>query len=311
MNIDLRNIDIINELSQRGYEGKVSNQNLMICCPYHGESNPSFGIRIDFSYKRGLFQCWSCGENGNLIKLLSYLDECSIYTVLDKLRSQYIDEIKLDDIIDLYNKKFNNYEYVKIYDELILEKFKEPYDKYKDYLIDRGIIEEYIDIFNIKCCDKGVLSNRIIIPIYDEKNRLISYDARSIYGRKPKAIKLKDSDSKHALFGLNNIEEITDYIVIVEGEFDAIYLQQYGYNAIALLGIIMSSIQFDKLTKLDIDNIYIMFDGDVYEDEFKYKNLCQIYSKLSNYFFVKKIKIDCDPDELSYEDLQIKLKDVG
>lgn len=42
-------------------------RNLMFCCPFHGERNPSFGISVEEPHPYG---CFSCNETGTLLKLL-------------------------------------------------------------------------------------------------------------------------------------------------------------------------------------------------------------------------------------------------
>ena len=54
-------------------EPRVSGNDLNMCCPFHKESNPSFG----FNTETGLYNCFSCGAKGHISKLLENL-RCNI-----------------------------------------------------------------------------------------------------------------------------------------------------------------------------------------------------------------------------------------
>ena len=53
----------------------------LICCPVHGESNPSMGVSVE----KQVCHCFSCGFAGNFAKLLSYSmpDEFGLDTSTD------------------------------------------------------------------------------------------------------------------------------------------------------------------------------------------------------------------------------------
>ena len=46
---------------------KDTPDNIMVCCPYHQERNPSAGIRKE----DGLFHCFACGETHTLNELIT------------------------------------------------------------------------------------------------------------------------------------------------------------------------------------------------------------------------------------------------
>lgn len=54
---------------------KVSGNDLMLLCPFHKESNPSFGINTE----TGLYNCFSCGAKGHISHFLGNL-RCNILT---------------------------------------------------------------------------------------------------------------------------------------------------------------------------------------------------------------------------------------
>lgn len=61
-------------LRQHGHDKFASSgNNLMICCPFHNERNPSMGIILD-QEGNGIYQCWGCGQKGNIEKLIKHYD---------------------------------------------------------------------------------------------------------------------------------------------------------------------------------------------------------------------------------------------
>jgi hypothetical protein len=78
-----------------------------------------------------------------------------------------------------------------------------------------------------------VHQNRLIIPFYDENNKIIFYQSRKILDEdsKPKYLSKKDSD--RSLFNINKISADIPYIFITEGPLDSTFIK----NGIAVAGI--------------------------------------------------------------------------
>lgn len=55
----------------------------MICCPFHGEKNPSMKI-----YKDG-YRCFACGEYGNVIDFVMKYDNVDFKTAFVSLGGTY------------------------------------------------------------------------------------------------------------------------------------------------------------------------------------------------------------------------------
>lgn len=113
---------------------------------------------------------------------------------------------------------------------------------------------------------------------------------------------------KYLLFNLDNaIKRTTDYVILVEGVFDAMRLFTLGYNAIALLGTKLS--KYNRTILLSkFDKIYVALDNDV---SLIKKNAGQIATQkiiedLKNYVECFSIVLppNKDPDECSEEELK-------
>jgi hypothetical protein len=53
--------------------GKESNGNWITCCPYHGETNPSFEVKLD----NGVFYCFACEVRGSFVELYAKMKNVS------------------------------------------------------------------------------------------------------------------------------------------------------------------------------------------------------------------------------------------
>jgi len=299
-------IDIINELDRRGIQGKISGHNYMICCPFHNESNPSLGIAIEGD-KKGLFQCLSsnCGKRGTFFHLIAFIDGVKLSKVKDKYKIDFDIELDVKNLSNYFLsqlKEKNNKSKIKILNKKVLKKFSWLYDKYTDYLKGptRKLNSESIKKWKIICCDEGKWKNRVVIPVYDEKNRLISLVARSIDPDAPKHLKvrkLKKSDIKKVVFGLNHIKN-PELLYLVEGEFDVIYLQQNNIPAVSTGGLNnISSSQIKKIANIT-DRLIISLDGDVVEEKIR-----EVRKKINGYF---KTTILYLPDKKDPNDLTKK-----
>jgi DNA primase len=106
-------------------------------------------------------------------------------------------------------------------------------------------------------------SRRIAIPIRDCKGRLVGISGRSLGTEsKRKFLHSTGYQRDRYLFGEHRlVEGSTGKGIVVEGFFDAIYLWQQGYKAVALLGTYPSKMQVEKLVRF-FGEAVVLPDGD-------------------------------------------------
>jgi hypothetical protein len=75
--------------------------------------------------------------------------------------------------------------------------------------------------------------NRIIIPFYDENNKIIFYQSRKVLDSDQKAKYLSKKNSERSIFNINNVIEDIPHLFITEGPLDSTFIK----NGIALAGI--------------------------------------------------------------------------
>jgi|TARA_Y100000310_G_scaffold344276_1_gene456156 DNA primase len=135
-----------------------------------------------------------------------------------------------------------------------------------DYLVkDRGLSIGVIKKFQVGYCPQRVdheLRGRIVTPIHDPYGSLVALSSRQL---KKKFFFHESYDKGFYLYGLHIAKPyIIKYgrVVIVEGEFDVMYLHSHGVPmAVGMCGSALNLFQLSVLARY-CENIYIVFDGD-------------------------------------------------
>jgi DNA primase len=133
------------------------------------------------------------------------------------------------------------------------------------YLHERGIGPEVAQQLGIGFCDRGLMKDRVAIPIHDADGQLVAYAGRWVSGKLPEGeekYKLPPGFKKSlVLYNLNRVKGF-DHLVIVEGFFSAIRLHRLGIPAVALMGRSLSVEQEKLLIEQGVKTLILMLDGD-------------------------------------------------
>jgi DNA primase len=138
------------------------------------------------------------------------------------------------------------------------------------YLVERGLTPETIDAFGVGFCAKGVMAQRIAIPINNAKGELVGYAGRwpgEPPTDRPK-YRLPDGFRKAMeiyRFAEAMREPFEQPLVIVEGFFDAMRLWQIGVRkVVALMGSSLSIAQEQMLAEAlsPASQVILIFDED-------------------------------------------------
>jgi DNA primase len=274
-------IDYMLQLETRGVEITQTGVNYaMMCCPFHGESEPSLSL----SLTTGRYNCFSCHEKGDFANLIAQIDEIDLLTAYGRVKNMInpTGVVKLlekqffeDELEQKKNVRFIKWSYFKQKYASALE-----YDDARGYLYKRGITEQSIRDYRIRFCDADTAYyNRVIIPIFQER-KLVSWVGRLIYDSPTRSKTRKTGTPYYTLFGIPQLGlklgERLDYLILVEGEFDAIYLRQFGLNVVAVMGSgELNKYRLSLLRKLT-NRVVLAFDGDQAGRDGMYKNYQKI-----------------------------------
>jgi DNA primase len=171
-------------------------------------------------------------------------------------------DIKVDDFKGAATEKPIN----RLFDEVVIpypEGYEPLYGEAKNYILRRGITREQIDYYRIGACYTGKYHNRIIVPVLNQSEQLVSFIARDYTGNlKPKVLTPPSLEGRHGIkdyvFNLHRAA-ITGHLLIGEGIFDAISL---GVRGVCLFGKSASPSQIAKIINKKVTRVTICLDPD-------------------------------------------------
>ncbi len=279
MNMSEVNIDkVVDYRAEYGAEikkHKISGNEMIGLCPFHGDSNPSFTINLS----TGQFECKACGEKGNYT---------TFYAKLHGMETK-----------DAY--------------KAILEKYGVADDDWKPDAPKKYTVAEYAFMKRLpekwlrETCHLTEGKDRdgtgyVKIPYLDTEGKESTYRKRYL----PKAFKWKyGSSGKIGLYGEWRLDDIraTGYGILVEGESDTQTMWYLKFPTLGCAGASFFKAEFiDKLEGL---KLYIHVEPDQGGQTF----LKNITTKLKDFNFLGEVySFSCkqfgvkDPSELYLRD---------
>ena len=300
-------------------------------CPIHKGSNPT---QFRISTTKNIWNCFSdCEHGGNTLDFIAKMEKCSIHAAALKAIEWFnLDPEAMtvnDDKAETAEPKTsapaskpatrpamtpkftpeNNVPNVPL--KFRLDKLERSHP----YLTEqRGLTPETIVDFGIGYCSKGMMADRIAIPIHNVKGEVVAYAGRYI-GVPPEGApkyKLPPGFRKsQELFNLDRaIKEQADRpLIIVEGFFDVMKLHQLGYRrVVALMGATMSAAQEELIKEHVLSNqrVIVMLD----ENEAGRTGREDIACRLSKFCYVHVFQFitpDKEPEHITGEELNVVL----
>lgn len=242
----------------------------LICCPVHGESNPSMGVSID----KQVCHCFSCGFAGDFARLLAHskpeefgikynadgkINNASEFRAIRRAREFLALRYELEyHEIGRRTRNVKRYEQTRnvyLRDEekrVELPRYKlAPFKSGKEtygYFFDRGFTKEEMQEFMI---GRDIDNETITIPVFYEDNVLAGVIGRYIAKDRKKNQRYKIYDEferSKLLYPLNKSKPKKGVAIIVEGQLDAIRMHRAGHtNTYAIMTNAMSKNQADWL----------------------------------------------------------------
>lgn len=238
---------------------KVKNQgsNIMFCCPFHSESNPSAGIRTEHPYG---FNCFGCGESGNLGYLVAKaVGLPSEIHGLHWLTKNYITASKadrkpldLESIIDGTQLDRRR----SLPDDEVTKYAKQSHP----YIFGRGFSQETVTRYEVGYDED---TRAVTFPVRTSKGNLRFIKKR--YVQKKGFLNEKDIDKKDIIYGLYYILQAKSPITrikLTESETDTMACYEGRIASGAILGRILFADQVRELIKAGIQVVDLFFDND-------------------------------------------------
>ena len=311
---------------------KRTSESLNGPCPIHKGSNPT---QFRVSTTKNLWNCFSdCEHGGNTLDFITKMEKCSIHAAALKAIEWFnLDPEAMsasDDKAEAAEPKTSKPTAKPAPRPAAIEesagdggrpqglpnaplKFRlDKLERTHPYLTEqRGLTPETIVDFGIGYCNKGMMADRIAIPIHNAKGEVVAYAGRfpGEPGEDIPKYKLPAGFRKsQELFNLDRaIKQPAEMsLIIVEGFFDAMKLHQHGcYKVVALMGSTMSSAQEELIRQhtTNQSHVIVMLD----ENEAGKAGREDIACRLSKFCFVRVHQFDrpdMEPEHLTAEEVR-------
>ncbi len=291
---DLKKRSKISDFVLSTTTGKLRGTKGMALCPFHGEKTAS----MSFTDVENLFHCFGCKMGGDIYKYvqeiynLEFQDAVELVAEKYGFKLAYTENSQTDDFKN-FQKKIN------LIDEYFKEMMdSEKSKKAKEYLTSRKFNEQDLKRYDIsfidsnvgdfqKFCDKNRISNfdlkklgfissndnflfrnRIMFPILNFRSETIAYGGRALEDFGPKYLNSSDSvlykKNRNLYFTKEFISSVKKkgYVILVEGYFDVLSLNQLGYsNSASPSGTALTIQQLEAISRYT-KKILLCFDND-------------------------------------------------
>jgi len=320
-------VDVISSYVPLTQKGK----NFFGVCPFHEDHSPSMSV----SEEKQIYKCFSCGATGNVFTFVeNYLNvsfaEAAIILAEKAGLALHWDlptkrEVKYQEEYDLMDLALRFYQ-----NNLQTEEG----EKARDYLKERGLLEDTIKEFSIGLSlsnhlfytlfskkgykdsllqDLGLIAksgeqvydvfqNRIMFPIHDLEGHVVGFTARCyLFDMTPKYLNTRETylfKKGSILFNYHRAKEtirIHKQVIVVEGNMDAIRLSSVGIkNVVALMGTSLTREQMEAFKKLR-SQVILMLDNDTAGETATFQ-VGNLLEENSIPFSVVRLSGEKDPD---------------
>ncbi len=271
------------------------------CCPFHNEKTPSFTV----NEAKGFYHCFGCGAHGDIIKFEMEANGLSFIDAVEKLahkvglqvprlsqesKEQQEKRATAYDIMEMAAKYFEkilrlpegreglNYLYSRGFADDIITRFRLGFapsnNGLKALLNSRGITEKEMAELGLIAIPEGgrtshdFFRNRVMIPIFDKRGKVIAFGGRVMDKSQPKYLNSPETpvfNKRRVLYNYNYARDLgydAKNLIICEGYMDVIAMDKYGIGyAVAPLGTALTEDQIQEAWKV-VPEPVCCFDGD-------------------------------------------------
>lgn len=286
--------------AEMGIIGFISGEELRAKCPLHDDSNPSFSLNL----QTGLWICFSRCGGGSFVdlvqKVLSYnFAEANEWI---KTNGKRVSIQQLENQLELeFHRKPESPHYMPLDAGYITKYNSLTSDIMPLWFLERGFTWETIWKWRIRY---DPIWDAVTIPVF-MGDQFVGTITRNTQPQFPKYQNSPNLPKTEMLFG--EISPNQNYIILVEGCLDTLWLWQNGYNVGGLLGTSISGTQLDILKRYKFGEIVLALDNDKAGIEATTKVMNQLLAagwmlpQISFITFPEGFKDanDCWPDEFA------------
>jgi DNA primase len=300
-------------------------------CPlpnHNGKKNsPSFSAQLE----KGIFQCFGCGAKGNVLDFAAMMEKAdpkdgeTLHKVAADLQKRFCPE--LGAVASAETKKVVAKKPEKTEPKNNLPVVINPplgfelkdLDTEHPYLLSRGFRPGTIKHFGLGFCSRGLLKDRMAIPLHDVAGALVGYAGRVVNdaaiteenpryrfpGARERDGKVFEFRKTLFLYNGFQLKAPVDDLIVVEGFTGVWWLHQNGLpSVVATMGADCSEKQAELIVSLVKPNgrVWIAPDGDKAGE----RHAQTLLSLISPHRFMRWVKMDegKQPTDLSAEKLK-------
>lgn len=274
------------------------------CCPFHHEKTASFQVKPD----EGFFYCFGCHVGGNAFKFISLIENINYYEAVkrqaeklgipiptaEQSPQEIARENHLNDLRKIhemagsfyhncliktgYGKDGLEYLHGRGITDQIIEEFKlgfapEAWNKLSTAFLKRDVPAKLLLDGGLGMMRQGGgvydrFRNRVMIPIMDERGRIVAFGGRVLGQGEPKYLNSPETaifNKRKLLFGLDKAKKAIQqegFALVVEGYMDAISVYAAGvHNVVASLGTAFTQEQCRHIMRYGAE-LYFCYDSD-------------------------------------------------
>jgi DNA primase len=312
-------LDFEQVLRHYGVEVKRKGNQHQGFCPlpnHNGKKNsPSFSANLE----KGIFQCFGCGAKGNVLEFAALMekadpkDGAALHKVAAELQKRFCPEIGAVASAETKKAAVKKPEKTEPKDGLPVVVNAPLGFELKDldaehpYLLSRGFTPETITHFGLGFCSRGLLKDRVAIPLHDMAGALIGYAGRVVDdsaiseenpryrfpGKREHDGKVFEFRKTLFLYNGFRLKVPVDDLIVVEGFTGVWWLNQNGLpNVVATMGADCSEKQAELIVSLvkPSSHVWIAPDGDKAGE----RHAQTLLSLISPHRFVRWVKMAAD-----------------
>lgn len=274
------------------------------CCPFHHEKTASFQVKPD----EGFFYCFGCHVGGNAFKFISLIENINYYEAVkrqaeklgipiptaEQSPQEIARENHLNDLRKIhemagsfyhncltktgYGKDGLEYLHGRGITDQIIEEFKlgfapDAWNKLSTAFLKRDVPAKLLLDGGLGMMRQGGgvydrFRNRVMIPIMDERGRIVAFGGRVLGQGEPKYLNSPETaifNKRKLLFGLDKAKKTIQqegFALVVEGYMDAISVYAAGvHNVVASLGTAFTQEQCRHIMRYGAE-LYFCYDSD-------------------------------------------------
>jgi DNA primase len=256
-------------------------------CPlpnHNGKKNsPSFSASLE----KGIFQCFGCGAKGNALEFAAMMEKAdpkdgtALREVALGLQKRFCPEIENAPKPKSAQSAPPKAETIKERPTVVnapLDFELKGLDAKHPYLLNRGFTQETINLFGLGFCSRGILKDRVAIPLHDHDGKLIGYAGRVVDdsaiaednpryrfpGERERNGKVFEFRKTLFLYNGFRFKTSLDDLIVVEGFASVWWLFQNGLtHTVATMGADCSERQAELIVSLvkPTGRVWMMPDG--------------------------------------------------